>query len=201
MVPVRLGGYGKDTYKVMKTITEYSDGIFFDGNSLKLTQLSQVNFSQEINPNYLLLNNSSVIIKTDKEISIEEDLRLNTKSVIIKVGGSNKVEREEIYRRIEDAICSLGNAIEFGVVKGAGKTYIEAMNCLDKDSMVLYYVQEALESIYNTVLKNMGVDFLSDKDLEYVFDSEKVAEEVIKNSFTVAAQVLTTNRLIHDNIR
>ena len=201
MVPVRLGGYGKDTYKVMKTITEYSDGIFFDGNSLKLTQLSQVNFSQEINPNYLLLNNSSVIIKTDKEISIEEDLRLNTKSVIIKVGGSNKVEREEIYRRIEDAICSLGNAIEFGVVKGAGKTYIEAMNCLDKDSMVLYYVQEALESIYNTVLKNMGVDSLSDKDLEYVFDSEKVAEEVIKNSFTVAAQVLTTNRLIHDNIR
>ena len=75
------------------------------------------------------------------------------------------------------------------------------MNCLDNDSMILYYVQEALESIYNTVLKNMGVDSLSDKDLEYVFDSEKVAEEVIKNSFTVAAQVLTTNRLIHDNIR
>lgn len=198
MIPIRLGGYGRNTHKIMETITEYTNGIFFDGNTLKLTQLSQVNFSEENNANYLLLNKDSVIIKNEKDIEIDSELQLNTKSVIIKVGGNNKVEREEIYRRIEDAVCSLGNAIEFGIVKGAGKTYIEAMN---KANIQDVFVQDALNSIYKTVCENMNIKEISNDVLQNVFDSEMVAEEVIRNSFTVASQVLTTNKLIHDVVR
>lgn len=198
MIPIRLGGYGRNTHKIMETITEYTNGIFFDGNTLKLTQLSQVNFSEENNANYLLLNKDSVIIKNEKDIEIDSELQLNTKSVIIKVGGNNKVEREEIYRRIEDAVCSLGNAIEFGIVKGAGKTYIEAMNKADIQDV---FVQDALNSIYKTVCENMNIEEISNDVLQNVFDSEMVAEEVIRNSFTVASQVLTTNKLIHDVVR
>ena len=33
----------------------------------------------------------------------------------IDLGGTNIVEREEVYRRVEDAINSLGNAIEYGL--------------------------------------------------------------------------------------
>lgn len=198
MIPIRLGGYGRNTHKIMETITEYTNGIFFDGNTLKLTQLNQVNFSEENNANYLLLNKDSVIIKNEKDIEIDPDLQLNTKSVIIKVGGNNKVEREEIYRRIEDAVCSLGNAIEFGIVKGAGKTYIEAMNRADVQNV---FIQDALNSIYKTVCENMNIEEISDDVLQNVFDSEMVAEEVIRNSFTVASQVLTTNKLIHDVVR
>ena len=36
---------------------------------------------------------------------------------------------------------------------------------------------------------------------ENVFDSVTVAKEVVKNTFTVVSQVITTNRLIHENIR
>lgn len=200
MIPVRLGGYGKDTYKVMKTVCDYGNGIFFDGNELKLTQLNDKIFGGNCGCEYLLLSKNSVIIKSKNNIEIDSELRLNTKSVIIKVGGNNKVEREEVYRRIEDAVCSLGNAIEYGIVTGAGFTYINAMKSLD--TFPLLFVEEALESIYKTVINNIGISSLNEDDIkDTVFDSEKVAEEVIKNSFTIASQVLTTQKLIHDNIR
>ena len=47
----------------------------------------------------------------------------------------------------------------------------------------------------------MNIEEISDDVLQNVFDSEMVAEEVIRNSFTVASQVLTTNKLIHDVVR
>ena len=36
---------------------------------------------------------------------------------------------------------------------------------------------------------------------ENVFDSVTVAKEVVKNTFTIVSQVITTNKLIHENIR
>ena len=43
------------------------------------------------------------------------------------------VEREEVYRRIEDAINSLGNAIEYGIVPGAGQSYKDLIQEVNKD--------------------------------------------------------------------
>ena len=202
MIPVRLGGYGKNTYKVMKLISEYGNGVFFDGNDLKLTQLNDKIFGEKCGADYLLLSRDSVIIKSENNIEVDPDLGLNTKSVIIKVGGNNKVEREEVYRRIEDAVCSLGNAIEYGVVVGAGVTYRDAL--LNLDIPYFDFVGSSLNCIYDLVSYNMkenNVEPDIDSIRGSVFDSEKVAEEVIKNSFTVAAQVLTTKAVIHDNIR
>jgi len=36
---------------------------------------------------------------------------------------------------------------------------------------------------------------------ENIFDSVTVVKEVIKNAFTMVSQVITTKRLIHENIR
>lgn len=43
-------------------------------------------------------------------------------------------------------------------------------------------------------------DILQIKDGN-VFDSVTVVKEVIKNTFTIVSQVITTNKVIHENIR
>ena len=58
--------------------------------------------------------------------------------------------------------------------------------------------REVLSCIQDT-LENNG---LNTKDVgEDVIDSVTVVEQVIRNAFTMVAQVITTDKMIHDNIR
>lgn len=189
LIPISLNGYGKGTYKVMEEISNYCDCSIIDNTNIKISDVSKIQFGHI---DYATLNSEQAIIKVnDKEADLDI---LDDKSVIIRVGATNVVEREEIYRRIEDAINSLGNAIDFGIVPGAGYTYNKLiLDILDKVDFIIpefvikamSCIREKLGSMYN----------------ENVFDSATVIKEVITNAFTVVGQVITTEVLIHDNIR
>ena len=118
---------------------------------------------------------------------------MSDKSYIIRIGDSNKVAREEVYRRIEDAVNSLGNAIESGITLGGGHTYRNAATILTNTPD---FVISALSYIANK-LNLSEEDIIENK----IFDASSVSTEVVKNAFTMVAQVITTNKIIHDNVR
>jgi len=193
LIPVCLNGYGGKTYKVMEEISSYCDCSIIDGTNCKISEISKIKLG---GVNYLTLNSEQVILKVDnKEAELEV---LDDKSVVIRVGASNIVEREEIYRRIEDAIHSLGNAIDYGIVPGAGYTYNKLiLNVVDH--LIVsegYTVPEFIVTALSSIQDRIGLEFNED-----IFDSVTVIKEVITNAFTVVGQVITTEVLIHDNIR
>ena len=117
---------------------------------------------------------------------------LQEKSVIMRIGGTNVVEREEVYRRIEDAINSLGNAIEYGRTLGAGQSYKYLIDKVNENTVVPEFIIHAMSLIYNK---------LKDLDCKDVYDSAMVTKEVIINAFSIVSQVITTNVVIRENIR
>ncbi len=117
---------------------------------------------------------------------------LQEKSVIMRIGGTNVVEREEVYRRIEDAINSLGNAIEYGRVLGAGQFYKYLIDKVNEDTVVPEFIIKAMSLIYNK---------LKDLNSSEVYDSAMVVKEVITNAFSIVSQVITTYTVIRENIR
>jgi chaperonin GroEL len=189
LIPISLNGYGKGTYKVMEEISNYCDCSIIDNTNIKISDVNKIQFGHI---DYATLNSEQAIIKVnDKEADLDI---LDDKSVIIRVGATNVVEREEIYRRIEDAINSLGNAIDFGIVPGAGYTYNKLiLDILDK---VDFTIPEFVIKAMSCIREKLGSMYN-----ENVFDSATVIKEVITNAFTVVGQVITTEVLIHDNIR
>ena len=119
LIPICLGGYGKDTYKLMQELSDYTGCNIIDNNDCKISEVSKIIFGHA---NYGIVNFEKMILKSSKKVE-KNYVLLEEKSVIIRIGGTNIVEREEVYRRIEDAVNSLGNAIEYGIVPGAGQSY------------------------------------------------------------------------------
>lgn len=117
---------------------------------------------------------------------------MDDKSVIIRVGGTNIIEREEVYRRIEDTINSLGNAIDYGIVPGAGKTYSNLINKVKEEIYVPDFIINAMTTIQSNI---------SNDELENIYDSAMVVKEVITNAFSIVSQVITTKVVIHENVR
>lgn len=197
LIPIRLGAYSTNTYKVFEAISKYTGSSIIDGISNTINPKKNLEAGYTT---YATLDKDAILMKNDHyqdELSLEADnLDLTNRSVIMRVGGNNEVEREEVYRRIEDAINSLSNAIEFGIVDGAGRSYVQAYDLMDKDNELGF--REVMECIMKT-LENNGLS--SDKIDENVIDSVTVVEQVIKNAFAMVAQVITTNVLIHENIR
>ena len=147
-----------------------------------------------------ILNKGSVVLKGNNE---EYDSAiLPSKSSVINVGFTTFSKQDEDYRRLEDAIGSAYNAINTGYVLGAGYTYYCLVSKEDVQIDVRYEVLlNALEFIFMKLFKDSHFkDEL--KFIEYiennVYDSYKVAEQVILNSFTVVAQVLSTNVVLID---
>lgn len=193
VIPVRLGAYGKKTYELMQNISEYTGCSLIDGNDLRISEVNKISFGAV---NYGTLDTESLLLKCEKNFKnfSKNSLQMSTKSYIIRIGDSNKVAREEVYRRIEDAVNSLGNAIINGITKGAGYTYKDACKTLDTNTPD--FVISALSYIANKLN-------LQEDDIEKlnIYDAASVSAEVVKNAFTMVAQVITTNRIIHDNLR
>lgn len=193
IIPVRLGAYGKKTYELMQNISEYTGCSLIDGNDLRISEVNKISFGAV---NYGTLDTESLLLKCEKNFKnfSKNSLQMSTKSYIIRIGDSNKVAREEVYRRIEDAVNSLGNAIINGITKGAGYTYKDACKTLDTNTPD--FVISALSYIANKLN-------LQEDDIEKlnIYDAASVSAEVVKNAFTMVAQVITTNRIIHDNLR
>lgn len=204
VVPIRLGSYGLATRDVMEQLADYCGCKMIDGISVKLSTIENLNevFGKVRKS---LVSESKVVLCTDNEIkeNVNYVLQLKNKSCIIKIGGNNKVEQEEIYRRIEDAVSSLGTAIKDGIVIGGGLAYKEAFESIRNDD-AYNFIDNLKNVIYDTIIYNItGQDEPTEiyNIDDNIFDSAAVIKEVIRNSFSLVAQVITTKRLIHEMIR
>ena len=203
VVPIRLGSYGLATRDVMEQLADYCGCKMIDGISVKLSTIENLNevFGKVRKS---LVSESKVVLCTDDEIkeNVNYVLQLKNKSCIIKIGGNNKVEQEEIYRRIEDAVSSLGTAIKDGIVIGGGLAYKEAFESIRNDAY--NFIDNLKNVIYDTIIYNITGQDEPTKIYnidDNIFDSAAVIKEVIRNSFSLVAQVITTKRLIHEMIR
>ena len=211
IIPIRLGSLGVQTRTTMNQLAIYTNTTLIDGVEVRLPKaLNQINIGKI---DYMLISNDTVIIN-NKDFTDLDKITLPTKTCIIRVGGTNNAEMEENYRRIEDAVNSLGNAIESGISIGAGITY---QRLALSDDTTPKFIREAMESVYRTIIYNITGEEKINPDLdgliladngEYkladdlkIFDATKVIEQVIVNSFTLAAQIITTEEMIVENIR
>ena len=211
IIPIRLGSLGVQTRTTMNQLAIYTNTTLIDGVEVRLPKaLNQIKVGKI---DYLLISNDTVILN-NKDFTDLDSITLPTKTCIIRVGGTNNAEMEENYRRIEDAVNSLGNAIESGISIGAGITY---QRIALKDDTVPTFIREAMESIYRTILFNITGSDVIDPDLdgliladsgEYkladdlkIFDATQVIEQVIINSFTLVAQIITTEEMIVESVR
>ena len=190
LIPVCLGGYGQGTYAIMEELADYCDCNIIDNTNCKVSEISKIKFGHV---DYGVLNFDQIVLKNMEKFN-KNYVHLNERSVIIRIGGTNIVEREEVYRRIEDAINSLGNAIEYGIVPGAGETYSQLIDTVvhKGDIYVPGFVVDSMKIIKNRV---------NVTDLTGMYDSASVIEEVIKNAFSIVSQVITTKIVVHENIR
>lgn len=212
ITPIRLGSLGVQTRSVMNQLAKYTGATLIDGIEVKLPRAIKDIAIGKLD--YLLMSPDTVIIN-NKDFEDLESITLPTRSVIIRVGGINSSEMEENYRRIEDAVNSLGNAIESGISIGAGLTYQRL--ALSLDDSFPKFISNSLESIYRKIIYNItGIDVIpEDKDglipneqgsfeladdLQ-VFDATKVIEQVIVNSFTLVSQIITTEVIIAESVR
>lgn len=190
LIPISISGYGRGTYSIFEDLATYLNTSIIDGTNLKINEISKIEFGYA---KYGVINNEQLIIKKDNEKSEKKCLHLDEKSILFHVGGTNVVEREETYRRIEDAVNSLGNAIEHGIVPGAGVTYYNLIKEVEKEMYVPDFIKETMQLIKNKLH--------TEDTLEGIYDSVMVIHEVIQNAFTVVSQVITTQIVIHENIR
>lgn len=218
IIPIRMGGYGVQTKDVMEQLADYAGCKLIDGINVKLSTLKDFtkifgNFKKS------LISDDKVVVQSEKEILENKDymLQLKNKSCIIKIGGNNKVEQEETYRRIEDAVSSLSTAIKDGITIGGGLAYLYTFESVRAFEDV-DFLEKIGEIIYRTIIYNTrGITDIPDDyiglfpgrdetadwtDLDKsVFDSAVVIKEVIRNSFSLVAQIITTEKLIHEMIR
>lgn len=193
LIPIGLGGYGKGTYSIMEELSNYCDCNIVDNNECKISDISKIKFGHI---DYATLNINQIILKSSKKIE-KSYVHLDENSVIIRLGGTNIIEREEEYKRIEDAINSLGNAIEYGIVPGAGLTYDYLYSHVyNLGFEIPIFIKQAMSLIKN---KLQITNEYAEKN--NIYDSAMVTKEVISNSFSIVSQVITTNKVIHENIR
>ena len=211
IIPIRLGSLGVQTRTTMNQLATYTDTTLIDGVEVRLPRALNTIKIGKID--YMLISHDTVIIN-NKDFSDFDGITLPTKSCIIRVGGTNTAEMEETYRRIEDAVNSLGNAIESGISLGAGITY---QNLALSNDSTPEFIRNSMESVYQTIIYNITGESSINPDNdgliltdtgEYVladelkiFDATKVIEQVIVNSFTLVAQIITTEAMIVDVVR
>lgn len=139
-----------------------------------------------------ILNKDSVIIKNDNDEYDKTEHLVPSHSSAIEIGFITFSQQDEDYRRLEDAVQSAYNARNYGYLLGAGYTYYCLADLLDKDEKNKAIIK-ALQSIFYRLLNNRSHDEFVKYIRDNIFDSYKVVEQVVLNSFTVVAQILSTN--------
>ena len=189
IIPISMKNYGKDMNNMLDEISTYANTEVIDGGSIKTTDISQIKVGQV---NKAILTQESVVLINDEAPSIDYKF-ISKKACIIRAGGATKIDMEDTYRRLEDAIYSLAGAIEHGAFFGGyGNSYSELAEIID-DVGLPRFIPESLRYI-NSVIFNEEYN-------EDAVDSALVVSQVIKNSFVTAAQAITTNAIVYDNIR
>lgn len=148
--------------------------------------------------------------------SLEERIaKLQSKTASVKVGGLIDSEREEVKKRIEDAINSTKAALSDGIVTGGGAALLRAGRNLKGDDYGTRVVKAACEYPLRQIAENSGVeldrgeleeitrdihktyDFRSgevvDAFNEGIIDPAKVVTTALKNA-TAAACLFLINK-------
>lgn len=190
IIPVCLKNYGKDMANMFDEISKYVEASIIDGGALKATDISNIEIGYA---DKAILTQESLTLIRNTAPDVEFTL-ISKKACIIRVGGATKIDLEDTYRRIEDAIYSLSGAIKNGALKGGyGYPYKMLSEKLASDRIPVYFIPEALSYINDKIFEG--------KYNERAVDSALVISQVIKNAFTTAAQAITTNAIIYDTIR
>jgi len=107
---------------------------------------------------------------------------LNKMSVInISADIDNKIK--ELKDRVDDAISSIRTSLLYGVVEGAGKTYMKLNELTDNS--------ELFKDVFNVIYKKIGTNYSKN-----VLDSSKVIESVLKTSSELAILLHNTKGVI-----
>lgn len=242
-IAVECPGYGLRRKEILDDIALITNGTNIDNDlslSLKDIKLEHLGTAKKI-----LVDKTSTTLFIDKDEATESKIQdrietlstqlkhksinsyerdtiskrmatLASKLVVIKVGGSNPVEVNEVRDRLDDSIRAVRSALELGIVPGCGKAYHSLAKLTT--SRIL---QVGLKSIIKTVLDNANVDYeavafnpkFADAYNTYdVFSNQidnyltlgivepaKVVREVIQNSVSVAVQVIMTTVVIQED--
>ena len=145
---------------------------------------------------------------------------------VIRVGAESEIEMREKKDRIDDALLATKAAVEEGIVPGGGSALIHASeNVLLYDGQLtpdqmggFNIVCSACYAPFNAILKNAGIDFVSDGQErpnygynvvteEYcdmleagVIDPTKVTRTAIEKAVSVASTLLTTECMIVNEV-
>lgn len=147
----------------------------------------------------------------------------------IRVAMKTEVEESEALDRVEDAVCAVQAAMEEGYVVGGGSAYMyigKALSCNKDQDLGYYMVANSLDSIFDTLLSNSGLDAepfdeIYSQVLSEMYDQEKpsygynfredqlgdlvemgiidptkVVRTAIENAVSAAGVLLTTEAII-----
>jgi len=145
---------------------------------------------------------------------------------VLRVGAESEIEMREKKDRIDDALLATKAAVEEGIVPGGGSALIHASDTvhmgdiqLSADQMAGFdIVCSACYAPFNAILKNAGIDFVSDGQErpnygynvvteEYcdmleagVIDPTKVTRTALEKAVSVASTLLTTECMIVNEV-
>ena len=132
----------------------------------------------------LLKSYSDDVVK--KSFAEESMAKLTGGMVVIKVGGKNFTDQNEISDRVDDCIRSCKSALQQGYVRGGG---IELKDIADN----IHW--EDLAYPHQIICKNAEVETL-DVDTKVIIDPTKVVVNAIKNATSVVRSMLRTQVMI-----
>lgn len=117
---------------------------------------------------------------------------LKTRTAILKIGANSESELSLKRAKIEDARNAAYQALQSGIVEGAGMALLKASKMLP-DSIGGNILRASLAVPHAQLIDNMGVDQINTKD---VVDPAAIPLNAIKNAISVAGAVLTSNAVI-----
>lgn len=202
IIPICIKNYNKEMTNMFDEISQYSETDIIDGGKLKVTDISKIKVGKA---NKAIVSKESLVLINDDAPSVDYKY-ISKKAVIIRVGGASKIDLEDTYRRLEDAIYSVAGAIEYGVFFGGyGYPYRILSNMLlerdNQSSPSPFNNRTRTPDFILSALNYINHIRFADMKNDHAADSALVVSEVIKNSFVMAAQAVTTNVIVYDNIR
>ena len=162
---------------------------------------------------------SSIVIKHEREFVNERIASLAGAIGCIYVGGNSDVEQKEKYDRVDDSVCAVRSALEEGILCGGGLAlFRESLVLIDEcelnsnsdENIASYILSHALQSPMDQIIINAGVNvndiadniFIKNYNYGYDVKNEKYGDmfkmgvidplKVTKNALQNAVSVATT---------
>ena len=239
ILPLRVAGYTGHRKEVLEDIAAVVESkVYYPGDNVSISELGVCGqVISNVSNTTIVRSDSSSTSKLEERIDIiKGQIENETESFLIEhlnkrlarlvgkistiyVGGTTDVERKERYDRVEDAVCATQAALEEGICKGGGFTYLKIYRDLLQDTFASSesIVYETLEAPFRQLCNNSGLDFATVlngipptwnegynfftdtyEDLYEcgIIDPAKVARVAIENAVSVVSMLLTTEAIV-----